>query len=585
MATSTGAAVIPAPRHSGGKWAGIAVAVVVVLGIVAYLLRPLLPPPRITGYTQLTHDALAKSFTGQATATLLTDGSRVFVQENVDGRFVVGQLSAAGGDTVRMPTPFPNVALCNMSPDKSELVIASFTGSEVLQAMWVIPALGGSPRRFVESPGGDATWMPNGERLLARSNQLLAINSAGDERKLATLDGDLFSYWLRWSPDGRVMRFTTNGPTGEAIWEMNADGSHLHRMLADWREEKEAGQGNWTPDGKYFIFRSPHNGRYDLWAIREKGDFFHKVNHEPVRLTAGPLSLESPQPSVDGKKIFAVGSQLRGELVRYDAKSSQFLPYLGGVSATNVDFSRDGKWISYVTLPGGELWRSRMDGSEKLQLTTAPLFVYSAQWSPDGNQLVFTGTQPGGRAHVFLVSAGSGAMREVGPPDLNFSADGWTPDGNSILAAEATLLGSSSLRFLDLKTNQTSLVPESRGRVGSLLSPDGRFIAATNVEGQQIFLFDVSAQKWSELVKESVGSMQWSRDSQYLYYDTQSTGEPALHRVHISDRKVEPVASLKNFRRVILNFQAWMGLTPDGSPLLLRDTGTQEVYALDFQTE
>jgi len=43
------------------------------------------------------------------------------------------------------------------------------------------------------------------------------------------------------------------------------------------------------------------------------------------------------------------------------------------------------------------------------------------------------------------------------------------------------------------------------------------------------------------------------------------------------------VADLKNVRRVVLPFGQWMGLTPDGSPLLMRDTGTQEVYALDFE--
>ena len=257
ISTITVTAPVPPPAASRTKWVVIAVAIAAVLAVALYFLRPDLPPPKVTSYTQLTHDGFAKSFAGQATATLLTDGSRIFVQENVDGRFVVGQLSVAGGDTVRLPTPFPNVALCNISPDKSELIIGTFSGSEVMQAMWVMPALGGSPRRFVEAPGGDATWMPNGDRLLARGNQLVAINSAGDERKLATLDGDLYSYWLRWSPDGKLLRLMTNGPTGDVMWEMNADGSHFHRMLADWHEEKELGQGNWTPDGKYFIFRSP----------------------------------------------------------------------------------------------------------------------------------------------------------------------------------------------------------------------------------------------------------------------------------------------------------------------------------------
>src|SRR5215470_11087490 len=46
----------------------------VVLLVLAYLLRPTLPPPRITGYTQLSHDGLAKTFGGAAVATVLTDG-------------------------------------------------------------------------------------------------------------------------------------------------------------------------------------------------------------------------------------------------------------------------------------------------------------------------------------------------------------------------------------------------------------------------------------------------------------------------------------------------------------------------------
>jgi len=82
------------------------------------------------------------------------------------------------------------------------------------------------------------------------------------------------------------------------------------------------------------LFQAERNGRSDIWAIREKGDALHKVNRQPVALTAGPLSFYSPQPSVDGKKIFAVGEQQRSELVRYDAKSGQFVPHLGGISAS-----------------------------------------------------------------------------------------------------------------------------------------------------------------------------------------------------------------------------------------------------------
>ncbi len=573
----------PRPQTKWVAIAATAATALLVVGVLAYALRPTFPPPRITGYTQLTHDGLPKSFGGKVVAIVLTDGARIYIQENLNGRYVAAQVSAAGGDTVPMPMPFPNVSLDNISQDKSELVVSSFTGSEVNQPMWVVPVLGGSPRRFVEPPGGDGIWMSNGDRLLAQNNQLFVVSNTGEQRKLASLPEDSFVYWLRWSPDGKVLHFQTNGLTGDLMWEMSPDGKNLHQMLADWHGEKEAGQGNWTPDGKYFVFRSPHNGRYDLWAIREKGDLFHRVSHEPVRLTAGPLSLESPQPSLDGKKIFAVGSQLRAELVHYDTNSAQFVPYLGGISARSVSFSRDGHWVSYVTWPEGELWRSRMDGSEKLQLTTAPLFVESAEWSPDDSQLAYTAALPGGREYLFMASASGGASQQMTTGGLDVHHAGWAPDGNSVLLFEANSPENSSLGFLDLKTMKMSVVPDSRGRVAARLSPDGRYVAATSVDGQKIMLFDVPTQKWSDLVKQSVGAMQWSSDSKSIYFDTESSAEPAIYRVRVSDGKLELVASLKALRRVILPFQGWMGLTPDGSPLLMRDTGTQEVYALDFE--
>ena len=61
-----------------------------------------------------------------------------------------------------------------------------------------------------------------------------------------------------------------------------------------------------------------------------------------------------------------MGMEPRGELAIYDRASAQFRPFLNGLAGAYVDFSRDGKWIAYVSHPQGVLWRSRVDGSEKL---------------------------------------------------------------------------------------------------------------------------------------------------------------------------------------------------------------------------
>jgi serine/threonine protein kinase/Tol biopolymer transport system component len=584
LATPTGVAQPSAQAaNSRAKWVVLTASIAVVALFAAYSFRPTLPPPRITGYTQLTHDGLPKVFAGQTVANVQTDGSRIFFEENVSNRYIVAQVSVTGGDTVPMPIPLPNVDLDTISPDRSELLVSSFTGSEAIQPMWIVPALGGSPRRFVERPGSDGTWMPNGNRLLCRANELIEVSSNGEEKKLASLSTDYYIYWPRWSPDGKVLRFTTNSPSGDKMWEMSADGSNIHQFLAGWNEAKEPGAGEWTRDGKFFIFRANDKGREDLWAIREKGDLWHKIDHRPVRLTTGPLSVDAPSPSVDGKKIFAVGSQPRSELVRYDAKSGQFVPYLGGISAAYIDFSRDGKWVAYVTWPDGNLWRSRIDGSERLQLTTPPAVVESAEWSPDGTQIAYTALLPGQRENVFVISVSAGESRMVAGGEFSMRHGGWTPDGNSLLYFAWKSADKYTISFVDLKTMKTGDVPASDASVGATLSPDGRYIAAAPVDGQKLMIYDVAAQKWSDLAKQNVNAIRWSYDSQYVYFDTQSNSDPAIYRVRVSDHKLETVASLTSLRRFILPFWPWMGLTPDGSPLLMRDTGTQEVYALDLQ--
>jgi eukaryotic-like serine/threonine-protein kinase len=574
---------VPPPKPSGRhRVYTVGAVALTVLAVLAYLLRPTLPPPRITGYSQITRDGQQKSFTGQVTATVLSDGPRLYVQENINGRFVISQVSAAGGEAVPIPTPFPNVTPLDISADKSELLVSSFTGAEVDQQLWALPLLGGSPRRVSELTGWDGTWLPNGNVLIARNKELLEVYPGGT-RKFATLPE--YSYWFRWSPDGQVLRFTVGENNGaNSIWELPAGGGIPNRVLPQFTGILHE-HGVWTPDGKYFIFQAFRQKRMDLWAIREKGDPIHKVDRRPVQLTSGPMNFNAPQPSSDGRRIYAVGEQPRAELVRYDSKSGQFLPYLEGASITGVSFSGDGQWVAYSTYPDGVLWRSRIDGSQKLQLTSkVPTYADSPQWSPDGKQIAFSGGDPASRSRLYLVSAEGGIPRSFSVGEFDVVGPSWMPDGNSIVFNDAS--GTSTpgiIKSLDLKTLQVATIPDSKGMFIPQCSPDGRYIAVSSRDGQKLMLFDFKAQNWSELLKANVGNVNWSKDSQYVYYDTGLGSSPAFYRVRVADRKVEQVADLKGFRRVVFDWLPWGGVTPDGAPLVLRDISTQEVYALDFE--
>jgi eukaryotic-like serine/threonine-protein kinase len=556
-----------------------------VIAIVAWLFRPTIAPPRITAFTQLTHDGWQKNSFGQTVPTVLTDGPRLYIQENIHGRFVVAQVSASGGESVPIAAPFPNVALDNMSPDRSELVLGSFTGTEVDQPLFGMPTLGGSPRRLTDLAGQDAIWMPNGDLLISHASDLIEVGHNGASRTMLDFGDSTFgAYWLRWSPDQKVLRFTLTSPARNSLAEISADGSNFHRLFERWHPGDDVASGNWTPDGKIFVFQTVQNwGRADLWAVREKADLFHRISREPVQLTAGPLNFYAPQPSLDGTKIYVIGEQPRSELVRYDAKSGQFLPYLGGISARNVSFSRDGQWVSYVTYPEGNLWRCRVDGSDKLQLTSAPLSVDSARWSPDGHQIAISASRPGTTGGLYMASVDGGTLRELKVEKLNVANISWAPDGRAITFNDVANPGVSTVRTVDLQALSVTAVPDSDKLVGPHLSPDGQYLEATTLDGEKLLLFNIATQKWSTLVSSPAGAAEWSADSKFLYFDNGFGANPAVYRVQISTQKVEQVADLKDFRRVVTPWATWLGVTPDGAVLLMHDTGTQEVYALDLE--
>ena len=135
-------------------------------------------------------------------------------------------------------------------------------------------------------------------------------------------------------------------------------------MLPGSSNSSRSWPGRWTRDGRYFFFTAWQRGTRNIWALRDKKDILRKNDSRPMQLTEGPLDYFVPTPSSDGKTIYAVGAQPHGQLMRYDAHSREFEPYANGQSIDHVAFSRDGKWMAYVTYPEGTLVRSRIDGSE-----------------------------------------------------------------------------------------------------------------------------------------------------------------------------------------------------------------------------
>jgi dipeptidyl aminopeptidase/acylaminoacyl peptidase len=151
---------------------------------------------------------------------------------------------------------------------------------------------------------------------------------------------------------------------------------------------------------------------------------------------------------------------------------------MGGISAGPVAFSRDGRWVAYVSYPGNTLWRSRVDGSEQLQLTYAPEIVAVPTWSPDGKRIACSGFERGKPWTVYVVSADGGAPERVLPEDRSQGPADWSPDGNSLVLSNIAVREKIiNLRPIDLVTRKVSDIPRSDG----LFLPSAHPTAATSL--------------------------------------------------------------------------------------------------------
>ena len=560
--------------------------IVVTVGVLAFLFRPTLPPPRVTGSAQVTHD-------GRDKERMVTDGSRIYFSSYPDLSARLYQVSATGGDTVQVETSIPGPYVFDISPDRSELLVGGCKAGQPTSdcSLWTLPVRGGSPHPLGGIAASDATWSPDGKRLAyVKESGLYQVKTAGSEsEKIVSMAADETISWPRWSPDGTRLRFTVSTQAnGTSLWEVSADGRNLHPLFSGWNSPPSECCGSWTPDGRYFLFQSDRGGNTNIWAIREGRSILRKANYQPVQLTTGPTSAETAVPSPDNRKLLVTTARL-GELVRYDSASQEFAPFLSGMSATGVNFSRDGKWMTYVAYPEHTLWRSKVDGSERLQLTLPPLYVLQPRWSPDGTRIAFAALEADKPWNIYVISANGGSLEQPVPGDHRGSDPNWSPDGNKLLfgyrpSEEGTGPGTLNLKIVDLRSHAISTIAGSNEMWSPRWSGDGRHIVAFSRAADRLMLFDVNGQKWTQIAKTHASYPEWSRNGDYVYFLAQSRGEPAtvIFRVRISDHKVEQVASLRGFKQPTVDWGGWAALAPDDSPILLREAGTPEIYALDW---
>ncbi len=560
-----------------------------------YWLSTQIRPPRLVQVVQLTQTGQVKIGNGVA-----TDGTRVyFTQRDAEG-WSLAQVSVEGGTPLPLPLPLEqplsNPDILDISPDRSNLLVSSGAGSQVDRPVWVVPTVGGSPRLVGDVAGHAGVWSRDGSHIVfARGSALFLVSSDGaDSRKLLDTPGT--PYDIRWAPASRadVLRFSMQGP-GQGprnLWEVSSNGKDLHPFLRDWStgaaEPDADDNGDFAAGGKYYLFRALRGRVSSVYAMRAFRRFPRAFEGPPVLIYSTPLEFSSLAPHPDGKRIFFAAGQERLELARYDSRRGQFAQFLPGVQGRWVSFSKDGQSIVYVTAPDDILWRSRPDGSQRLQLTSPPMRASQPRWSPDGTRIVFGGGPAGHASRIYVVASAGGAPEPITDgPQIDSDAS-WSADGNSLVFARRPAPGASGqsgLYLMDLKTKKAAFLAGSETLVQPAWSPDGHTIAAINLAGTQMLLLNLDKRQWTPLTSgDGLGAPFWSEDGKYVYCQEALAPEQPIfrwgRRFHAPAGK-ERMMDSKQIPQTNSIGYTLAGLGPGDSPIATVIYTNSDIYALE----
>ena len=594
LSVATPAPAPPQKSAAAAWWLAGFLALVCVVLVSILMLRPAIRRPYDVVQVTYSDHVLANntselevgSFSSSA-----SDGARIYFSNVDNGNPVLAVALAANGeiDTFHLPSEIGAPLIGSLSPDGSQLVVRSHLQAEPEQSLWIVPTLGGDARRVPNVLAHDATWMPDGQHLLVASgNNLIIVGTDGSNpRKLLTTPG--LAFWMRWSPDGRRLRFTLRDPVKQTsqLWEASADGKNLHPLLSGWSQPASECCGSWTPDGEYYVFQSAHSGNNEIWALRERP--WYLASSKPFQITNGPLDFEAPTTAPGTHRIFLIGATDQYELFHALPHSSAFTPLPQNLSTAGLaEYSHDGKWVAWLNVADGSLWSSRVDGSERIELTTPPLRIFSMKWSPDDRRLALMAKEPDHPWKIYLIDAQGGNLTPLLKEDRNEADPSWSPDGQSIVFGRPPDRMDSSqpkaIYSVNLATRKVTQIPGSIGLFSPRVSPDGHYIAAMPMNQHAVMLYDTQAHNWSTLTTHGAGDPTWSHDSRFLYFqDFLEAGKP-IYRIAVPQGKPQPVATIDNLRPIAAAEYRLIGLAPGDLPVVTVQTSSVNLYRIDLDS-
>jgi eukaryotic-like serine/threonine-protein kinase len=276
---------------------------------------------------------------------------------------------------------------------------------------------------------GDPRISPKGDRIAFLEHPLVADD--GGSVALVDLNGvhkTLTKNWisedgLAWSPNGEEIWFTaTREGLGRALYAVAMSGKQ--RLLA--RVPGALTMLDTTRDGRVLLRREA--GRQEIKAFFDGASRPRELSWFDFSLPAGL--------SQDGKTLlFAEVGEAGGATYGIYIRGTDGSPAVRLGDGNPQGLSPDGNWVLAITHETPEqLFLLPTKAGERRVITNDAIDHFTAEWVPDGKQVVFTGSEPGHGPRLYAQDLEGGKPRAISPEGAAASFFKVSPDGKFVAA-------------------------------------------------------------------------------------------------------------------------------------------------------
>lgn len=566
-ATMGSGPIRPIARHRAFRRIALVVAVLVMAGALLMLLGP----APATGNLE----SKQISFSNEAKlGPLLTDGARLYFES----RNVPSAMSVTGGMIAPIPGLTGGMYLVDVMADGSKVLVWAQDMNNEATGGWFLEgsSLGGAWRKIGTEQDANpiARWASGGKAIyFVKAQQVWVMDEdGGRERPLWKPPQPPAT--LAVSPDGKQLAVTVFSRTTR-IWLVGTDGKDAHPLGLDWPADATETHGQWTQDGRRFLFNSDREGRGNVYELEKSRWFEWWKKPGAIRLTGDQLNITDATPARDSKSLYALGRVEAGAMQVFDPRAGKLVPFLGGLPASQLVVSPDRQWMAYTEYPSGHLWKSRLDGSEAVQLTDVPGCM--EQWSPDGKWIAYSDWRK-----IYRVSADGGAPEKLMTEGDHEVMPAWSPDGKSIVFNRFDGFNQpDGLYVVDLETRKVTPMVGGEKFYIPAWSPDGKYLIAMAREPLRMMIYSAQTKQWRILIEFDApeGFYAWSPDSRTIYF-SQTQAHAGMYRLSVPDGVRKRLSDIPD--TTVLN-EAFVSVTADGQPAIMSHSGAEQVYALQWK--